>query len=305
MHSCRNGSCGSCKALLVSGEVDYGQYEEKALSAAERAAGKVLLCQAIARSDLVVDATEVIAAEGVTIRILPCRVVGMMRLAHDVMQLKLKLPENHEFNYLPGQYLEFLLRDGKRRSFSMAAPPVKGKPLELHIRQVPGGFFTGHVFTQMKEKDLLRFQGPLGTFFLREESARPIILMAGGTGFAPIKAIIMHALAQGLRRPMHLYWGVRARRDLYMDDLARQWADAHDQLSYTPVLSEPNPEDRWIGRTGWVHEAVIADHPDLSNFEVYASGPPPMIEAARPLFAAHGLPGERLYFDSFEFAHAP
>jgi len=303
MHSCRNGSCGSCKAVLLAGQVDYGEYDEKALSAGERAAGKVLLCQAVPQSDLVVDATEVIAAEGVTVKTLPCRVLSMNRLAQDVMQLKLKLPGNQELHYLPGQYLEFLLRDGKRRSFSMAAPSASGEPLELHIRHVPGGFFTGHVFTQMKEKDLLRFQGPLGTFFLRTDSTRPILLLAGGTGFAPIKAIVMDALARGITRPMHRYWGVRARCDLYMDALARSWAAGHAGFSYTPVLSEPTAADHWDGRTGWVHDAVVADYPDLHDHEVYASGPPPMIEAARAAFTAHGLPADHLYFDSFEFSH--
>jgi len=305
MHSCRSGNCGSCKATLRSGQVDYGVYEQKALSDAERRAGKVLLCQAVPQSDLLVDATEVIAAEGVTVKTLPCRVVGMQRLADDVMRLQLKLPERQELNYLPGQYLEFLLRDGKRRSFSMAAPPAAGEPLELHIRHVPGGFFTEQVFTTMREKDLLRFQGPLGTFFLRRDSTRPIILVAGGTGFAPIKAIVMDALASGINRPMHLYWGVRARRDLYMDALARAWAARHEHFRYTPVLSEPLPADGWIGRIGWVHEAVVDDYPDMSGFDVYASGPPPMIDAARDAFAAHGLPADCLYFDSFEFAHGP
>jgi CDP-4-dehydro-6-deoxyglucose reductase len=167
---------------------------------------------------------------------------------------------------------------------------------------VPGGFFTDYVFDKMKEKALLRFQGPLGTFFLREDSPRPIILIGGGTGFAPLKGILEHAFHIGLGRPLHLYWGARAKVDLYLDGLPRRWEAEHPNFRYTPVLSEPRPEDGWGGRTGWVHEAVAADYPDLSGYEVYLSGPPPMIRAAKPAFAARGLPEERLYYDSFEFA---
>ncbi len=302
-YSCRNGACATCKGRILSGSVDYGEYEAHALSDDERAAGMALFCQAVPLEDVVIEAREISAAEGIVIKTLPCRVVNMGKLSHDVMALDLKLPEGERLQYLPGQYVDILLRDGKRRSFSLASAPRDDALLQLHIRHVPGGHFSGHVFTRMKERDLLRFRGPLGTFFLRRESERPVILMAGGTGFAPIKAILEHALASGIDRPMHLFWGARARRDLYLHELALAWAGSHDQFRYTPVLSEPASEDRWDGRGGWVHEAVVEDYPDLREHEIYASGPPPMVEAGKQAFMQHGLAEDRYFHDSFEFAH--
>ncbi len=300
-YSCRVGSCGTCKARLLGGRVDYGKYEPSAMTEQEQKQGYVLLCQAHALTDLLIEAREVVAAEAVEIKLLPARVIKLERLCHDVMGLTLKLPSNQQFNYLPGQYVDILLRDGRRRSFSIANLPGTGE-LQFHIRRVPNGFYTNHIFTTMKERDLLRLQGPLGTFFLREDSDRPMIFMAGGTGFAPIKAIIENTLALGLARPLYLYWGARAARDLYMDEFARTWAQSHAHIQYTPVLSDADKD--WSGRSGWVHKAVLADHPDLSNFDVYASGPPPMIEAARDAFIQAGLSTDNLFFDSFEFAAA-
>ncbi|BAU47078.1 CDP-6-deoxy-delta-3,4-glucoseen reductase [Sulfurifustis variabilis] len=302
-YSCRNGSCGTCKGKILEGEVDYGVYEAKALTQEERAAGKALFCQAVPRSDLVIEAKEIGLVKNIPIKLLPARVVAMVRRAHDVMVLSLKLPQTERFKFLAGQYIDILLKNGARRSFSLANPPQQDNTLELHVRHVPGGMFSGHVFAQMKEKDLLRFRGPLGIFFLRE-SERPAILVAGGTGFAPVKSIVEDAIARGDTRPLHVYWGARARRDLYLDDLPRRWVRDHPHIRYIPVLSEPSADDVWSGRTGWVHEAVLADHPDLSGCEVYASGPPPMVEAIRASFLARGLPEDRLYYDSFEFAHA-
>jgi CDP-4-dehydro-6-deoxyglucose reductase len=252
---------------------------------------------------------------------MPARVVKMERLVDDVMRLSLKLAEGQRLQYLAGQYIDILLSGNQRRSFSLSTSPLSDELLQLHIRHVPGGFFTDHVFTKMQEKDLLRFQGPFGMFFLREDdvqgstnvagdrmsratSDRPAILVAGGTGFAPIKSILEYAFAQNIQRPLHLYWGVRARRDLYLSDLPQAWAREHGNFKFTPVLSEPRPEDHWDERRGWVHEAVAADYPDLSGYEVYASGPPPMIEALKAMVKKHGLPEDRLYYDSFEFARA-
>jgi len=302
-YSCRNGDCGTCKGRIVSGRIDYGKYEAKAMSDEERGAGAALFCQAVPLSDLVIEAKEISAAEGIPIRIMPCRVMKLDRLAHDVMQLSLKLAEGQRLQYLAGQYIDILLSGNQRRSFSLATAPHADEMLQLHIRHVPGGRFSGQVFTTMKERDLLRFQGPLGTFFLRENPERPVILVAGGTGFAPIKSILEHAFAQGAKRSLHLYWGVRAQRDLYLHDLPQAWVRDHANFHYTPVLSELLAGDKWNGRTGWVHEAVIADHPDLSRHEVYASGPPPMIEALKKAVIAHGLRDDRLYYDSFEHAH--
>ncbi len=303
-YSCRNGDCGTCKGKILSGTVDYGKYEAKAMSEEEKRAGSALFCQALPLSDLVIEAREIRAAEGIPIRIMPCRVMKLDRLAPDVMQLSLKLAEGQRLQFLAGQYIDILLSGNQRRSFSLATAPHADELLQLHVRHVPGGLFSGQVFTKMKERDLLRFQGPYGTFFLREDSDRPAILVAGGTGFAPIKGILEHAFSVGVTRPLHLYWGARARRDLYLPDLPPAWARERANFRYTPVLSEPLPEDNWSGRGGWVHEAVIADHPDLSRHEVYASGPPPMIEALKKAVKAHGLPDDRLYYDSFEHAHA-
>ena len=300
-YSCRSGSCGSCQAVLVSGEVDPGEFSAKALSDTARAAGGILLCQARAQSDLVIEATELPPGVALPIRTLPCRVIELEKACHDVMVLHLKLPQNQAFDYLPGQYIDILLRDGRRRSFSIANTAGTDGNLELHVRHVPGGHFTRQVFETMKVRELLRFQGPFGTFFLREEPKMPAILVAGGTGLAPIKAMLEAALAQNTTRPFHLFWGVRSRADLYFDEQIKIWEQNYAGLDYTPVLSEPKETDQWHGETGWVHEAVLQRFPDLTGVEIYASGPPPMIEALKIPFAEHGLSPDRLFFDSFEF----
>ncbi|HCK76084.1 MAG TPA: CDP-6-deoxy-delta-3,4-glucoseen reductase [Gammaproteobacteria bacterium] len=300
-YSCRSGACGSCKARLISGEVNPGEYTTGVLSKSEKAAGNILLCQAQALSDIVIEANELPPGTAMTIRTLPCRVVSLEKVSHDVMLLQLKLPKNQRFEYLPGQYIDILLRDGRRRSFSMANAPNSEEGLQLHVRLVPDGHFTGQVFTTLKVRDLLRFQGPLGTFFLREDETWPVIMVGGGTGLAPLKAILDNALVKHPARAFHLFWGVRSAEDLYLDNEIRRWLDVHPNLSYTPVLSEPKIADRWDGEIGLVHEAVLRKYPELDGFEVYASGPPPMIEALKAAFAAHGLPPERLFFDSFEF----
>lgn len=303
-YSCRNGACGTCKGKLLSGQVDYGTYESRAMSEVEKRNGHALFCQARPLSDLVIEAKEIAAAKDIPIRIMPARVVKMEKLADDVMRLSLKLAEGQRLQFLAGQYIDILLSGNQRRSFSLSTSPLSDELLQLHIRHVPDGHYTGHVFEKMKEKDLIRFQGPFGMFFLREDSERPAILIAGGTGFAPIKGMLEYAFAKGITRPLHLYWGVRAKRDLYLPDLPPQWAKEHKNFKFTPVLSEPKPEDHWNGRQGWVHEAVAGDHPDLSRHEVYASGPPPMIDAIKGMVKKHRLPEDRLYYDSFEFAHA-
>ena len=301
-YGCRNGTCGSCMGKILSGEVAYPEGRPTGLSEHEQAEGKALLCQARPGSDLVIEAREVKTSGDIVVKTLPCRVEKRELLAPDVMQLYLKLPNIERLQFLAGQYVDILLADGRRRGFSLANPPHADDLLELHIRQVPGGFFTGFIFERMKDKALLRFQGPLGTFFLREDSPRPVILIGGGTGFAPLKGMLEHAFHIGWNRPLHLYWGARAKVDLYLDELPRRWTKEHPEFRYTPVLSEPRPEDDWQERTGWVHEAVAADYPDLSGHDVYMSGPPPMIEAAKRVFAERGLPNGQLFFDSFEFS---
>ncbi len=297
-YGCRNGACGSCKGRIAEGSVDHGQSQESALPAADRALGMALFCQARPCSDLVIECREIGAVKDIPVRTMPCRVQSLERLAPDVMRIRLRLPASERLQFLPGQYIDILLRDGTRRSLSLANPPHDDGLLELHLRNY-GGPFSTHVFTQMKEKDILRFEGPLGTFFLREDSDKPVVLVAGGTGFAPVKAIIEHALHHDIRRPLTLYRGARRPADLYLNELPEAWQRERG-VAYIPVLSETVAEDRWEGRTGLVHEAVIADLPDLSGHEVYACGSPAMIEVARRDFLARcGLPESAFYADAF------
>jgi CDP-4-dehydro-6-deoxyglucose reductase, E3 len=294
-YGCRNGACGSCKGRIVEGRVDYGVYQRKALTEEEKAQGKALFCQAKPLTELVIEARTIGAARDIPIRTLPCRVQKMERLADDVMVLHLRLPANERLQFLAGQYIEFLLKGGSRRSFSMGNAPHDDELIQLHVRHVAGGQFTDHVFGTMKERDILRLEGPLGTFFLREDSAKPIVFVASGTGFAPIKSIIEHALHKGVTRPMVLYWGGRRAKDLYMDALARQWP-----IEYVPVISDALPEDNWSGRTGFVHRAVMQDFPDLSGHQVYACGVPVMVDAAKRDFTQQcKLPEEEFFADSF------
>jgi len=304
-YSCRNGACGTCKGRIVSGTVVHKEYEPKALSAAERASGKALFCRAVPQDPVVIEAREIGVAKDIIIKTLPCRVARMENLAPDVMRLLLTLPQNERLQYLAGQYVDILLKDGRRRGFSLANAPSDDEFLELHIRHVVGGLFSGHVFQAMKERALLRFEGPLGTFFLREDSTAPAILVAGGTGFAPMKAIIEQAFHTESKRPLHLYWGARTRTDLYLHDLALAWAQKYPHFHYTPVLSQSLPADKWTGRVGFVHAAVAADLADFSGHEVYASGPPQMIEAAKEVFQNHGLRGDAFYYDAFSYAKDP
>lgn len=301
-YSCRGGTCGSCIGKVLTGDFTYTGQTPPGISELEQRQGKALLCQALARTDLVIEAREINAVRDIEVKTLPCRVMDICQLAPDVMRLYLKLPANERLQFLAGQYIDIILRDGRRRSFSLANPPHADEYLELHIRLVPNGEFTGFVFQGMREKAILRFQGPLGYFFLREDSRRPIIMMAGGTGFAPMKSILEHAFQIGVRRPIHLYWGARARQDLYQNELAGTWMEKYSNFRYTPVLSEAPPEDQWQGRSGWVHEAVAADYPNLNAYEVYMSGPPPMIDAAKKVFRNQGLADDHLFYDSFDFA---
>ena len=294
-YGCRNGACASCKGRIVEGRVDYGVHQKKALTDEEKAQGKALFCQAKPLTDLVIEARTIGAARDIPIRMLPCRVQKMERLADDVMALYLRLPANERLQFLAGQYIEFLLKDGARRSFSMGNAPHDDELIQLHVRRVAGGQFTDHVFGKMKERDILRLEGPLGTFFLREDSAKPIVLVASGTGFAPIKSIIENALHKGVTRPMVLYWGGRRPKDLYMDALARQWP-----IKYIPVISDALPEDNWTGRTGFVHRAVMQDFADLSGHQVYACGVPVMVDAAKRDFTQQcKLPEDEFFADSF------
>jgi CDP-4-dehydro-6-deoxyglucose reductase len=299
-YGCRNGACGACKGKILAGAVDYGVFQEGALSQEDKAQGLALFCCAKAETDLVIEVKEVGAARDIPIRTLPCRIEKMEKLAEDVMALWLKLPSNERLQFLPGQYIDFLLKDGKRRSFSLANSPEEDALLELHIRHVPGGQFTDHVFGAMKVKDIMRISGPYGSFFLRE-SDKPAIFVAGGTGFAPIKSILAHAFHHEIDRQFVLYWGAKTLADLYQAAVPGQWQGTRKNFSFIPVLSEPDPADHWPGRAGFVHAAVLADFADLSGYEVYACGAPPMVAAAKRDFTARGLPEDAFFSDSFEF----
>lgn len=298
-YSCRDGVCGACKGKVLQGQVDYG--DGTALTEAEKAEGMALFCCAKPLSDLVIESHGVNAIRDIQVKTMPCRVHSMEKPADDVMVIKLKLPANERLQFLAGQYIDILLKDQKPRSFSLANAPHNDEFLELHIRNIAGGAFTQHVFSEMKERDIMRFKGPLGTFFLREDSDKPIIFVASGTGFAPIKAIIEHALYIGIKRPMHFYWGARRLSDLYMLDMAKQWEA--QGIAFTPVLSEAAPEDQWQGRTGFVHLAVMEDYNDLAAYEVYACGAPVVVEAAHTDFTSlRGLPNESFFSDAFTYA---
>lgn len=297
-YGCRNGLCGSCAGTLVSGALSYPEEVQESLT--DKPENYCLTCQGIPSSDITIHIQEVESEREIEVRTLPCKVVKLERLAHDVMRIYLKLPENQRLQFLAGQYLDFLLEDGRRRAFSIANAPHDDDRIELHVRHVPGGEFTDYVFQEMKQDSIQRIQAPLGGFHLREESDRPLILMAGGTGFAPLKAMLEHAFYVGIERPIHLYWGVRAERDLYLIDHPTQWAEQKSFFQFTTVLSEPDPN--WQGRRGWVHQAVVEDYPDLSRYDLYMSGPPPMVFTAKKAFLAAGLPEDHLYSDVFEWA---
>ena len=299
-YSCREGVCRTCRGTIHEGKVDYGNVHPNYLSEADKARGFALLCQAKPLSDVVVEVHELQGLAGIRPRKIPARVERLEKPAPDVAVLGLKLPANEQFKFVAGQYVDLLLKDNKRRSYSLAnAPKPDGvNALELHIRHTPGGLFTEQVFGALKARDLLRFEGPLGTFYLREESDKPIVLLASGTGFAPIKAICEYAFEKGIARPMTLYWGCRAKRDLYMLDVPAAWRSAN--FRFVPVLSDPTPECAWSGRTGFVHRAVMEDFPDLSAHQVYACGAPVMVESARKDFVERcRLPADEFYADSF------
>ncbi len=299
-YGCKNGACGSCKGKLISGQAELGTHQERALSAAEREAGQTLFCCAMPQSDVVIEAREVLGVGDFPIKKLPSRVAKLERLTDDVMILSLQLPATERMQFKAGQYIEFLLKDGKRRAYSMATAPHSDELLALHIRHMPGGLFTDQVFGTLKEKDILRFEGPLGTFFLREDSEKPIIMLASGTGFAPIKAMIDHWAHQQSTRPVTLYWGGRRPADLYTNALCEEWAKTLPNFRYIPVISDALPEDNWTGRTGFVHKAVMQDLQNLSDYQVYACGAPLMVEAAQRDFVAEcKLPNEEFFADSF------
>jgi CDP-4-dehydro-6-deoxyglucose reductase len=296
-HSCKSGHCSSCRVQLSAGQIEYPNGLPLGLTPEEAAAGKILLCQARARSDLVVQARLIASVTDVEIKTLPCRIAQMTPLAPDVMQVFLRLPVVERLEFHPGQYLDILLDRGRRRSFSIASPPHDSALIELHVRRVPGGDFTDGLWGATGIGSLLRIEGPIGQFVYQEGSS-PVLMIAGGTGFAPLKSMLRHVLEKGINRPIHLYWGARQAHDVYEAERVLEWVRQYPQLRFTPVLSEAGSSGY---RKGWVHEAVLADYPNLEPFDIYAAGPPALIEAIRTTFPRH----ERLFFDSFDYSSDP
>lgn len=301
-YSCKNGTCGSCKGKLEKGDVRYPFHPPLALENQDIAEGFALLCQAEPTEDLLVQVREIEAVRDIQIRMLPARVLEKDLLAENVVRLRLKLPAAQRLQFLAGQYIDVLLSGGKRRAFSIASCPSLENEIELHIRHVEGGDFTGHVFDELQVRDILRLEGPQGNFFVRnDQPQRPMIMMGGGTGFAPLKSMIENLIEQGDQRVIYLYWGARTQAELYLDELPRKWAREHPHIHYRTAVSEPDEKTGENVFRGLVHDAVVADHSDLADFDVYMSGPPAMIETARREFTEHGVSTDRLYYDSFEF----
>ena len=305
-YGCRDGACGSCKSRLITGEVTHGPHQASTLTEIEERQGYILPCVARPLSPVTVACREVRRAGDIQIRKMPVRIEKIELAAPDVAIVSLKLPAKERLQFLAGQYIDILLKHGGRRSFSLATAPHDDGFLQLHIRHMPQGAFTEHVFRDLPLKEILRIEGPHGAFYLREQSTKPIVFVAGGTGFAPIKSVIEHAFHLGgehAARTMVLYWGARARSGLYLPELPLEWARSHPNFTFVPVLSDPLPGDGWQGRTGLVHRAVLDDYPDLSGHQVYACGAPALIDAARRDFRDHrGLPEDEFFADSFTLA---
>ncbi|ABI59297.1 CDP-6-deoxy-delta-3,4-glucoseen reductase [Nitrosomonas eutropha] len=305
-YGCRNGSCGTCKGKIIQGIVDYGAYSEEVLTEQEKEQHLALFCCARPLSDLEIECQEIEAVKDIRVRTMPCRVHKLEHVASDVMIIYLKLPANERLQFLPGQYIDILMKDGQRRSFSLANAPGNDEFLQLHTRNYAGGVFSEYVFSHMKEKDILRFEGPLGSFFLHDtpKNDTPIIFLAGGTGFAPVKSMLEYLFYTENTRFKHnkikLYWGARTRDGLYLNDLAKKWEEENKNFSYIPVLSEPLLTDNWQGKNGLVHQAVMEDMDTLSDCQVYACGAPAMVKAAFDNFTSQrNLQEENFFSDAF------
>lgn len=304
-YSCNAGVCASCKGRVLSGRVAPGRAGDHALSESERAQGMALFCQARPLSDLVIEPRALTRIDPLARRRVAARVMRLDWLASDVVRMKLRFPAGEKVRFQAGQYLQVLLPDGQRRSYSMANPPHQNDGAELHIRVLPDGAFSQCLSGGLAAGDTVEVELPHGDFHWREQHEGPVVMLASGTGFAPLKSMLEDAFRRGLQRDISLYWGARTPRDLYLLDLARGWA-ATRGIRFEPVISEPHAGDAWQGRTGLVHEAVLADHASLAAHAVYACGAPPMVAAARHDFTAlRGLSPDAFFCDAFAVATRP
>lgn len=299
-YGCRGGACGVCKGKLVSGEVTYGENEPMAVTEEEAAIGQTLFCVARPTSDVVVEIKEVGSAEEIAIKEHPATVAELEKLNDEVIELKLKLMGDDRMQFLAGQYVEFILDDGRRRAFSIANAPHDDETLVFHIRHIKGGEFTDHVFADMKVGDPITLEGPHGSFYMRDDSERPMIMLATGTGFGPVKGIVEHALAEQTTRPIYIYWGARNEDELYLDELVKSWDESSNIIHYRPVLSRG--DDSWEGRRGYVQDAVAADFDNLSEYELYACGHPAMVYAAKDALVEKGINPDNCFSDAFTWA---
>jgi NAD(P)H-flavin reductase/ferredoxin len=292
-YSCLKGVCSTCEGTLIAGEVEtVGRGLIRGLNEAVR------FCCTKPRSNLEIRPQKILKNVVPDRKKLSVSVFRMTSLAEDVTRLELRLPMGKRCKFRAGQYLRIYLEDGVSRSYSMANPPQKNNLLELHIRHFPGGYFSEVILAQLESKAQLSIELPYGQFMLNESSDNPVILIASGTGFAPIKSMIEDQLARGGTRRMALYWGARSREDLYLAELVKAWLARAPWLTFTPVLSRP--DGSWEGREGWVQHAVLADHPDLSGWEVYACGNPQMISESKTMFSNEaGLNADNFYCDPF------
>jgi CDP-4-dehydro-6-deoxyglucose reductase len=300
-HACRGGTCGSCKAVVVAGAITYDGVSP-AQTRLDASRTEAFLCCAKAVGDVTLDVAELAARPIGTMYRRPARVADIVRPTRDVAIVTLKPPPNAAIRYRPGQYISLIGDDGRLHAFSIANAPRADGTLELHIGRIPNGRYTAHVHERMRVRDIVRFEGPFGEFGFHDAAdaaQRPAILLAGGTGIAPLKAMLEAAAQTAMQRELHLYWGSRRREGLYaLDAIA-----AKAGVRVTPVLSEPSEADAWTGRTGLVHRAVIEDFPDLSPFDVCACGSPALIEAAFFDFTRRaGLPPDRFFADAFHNA---
>lgn len=300
-YGCRGGACGACKGKILTGEVRYDD-EPMALSEEDSEEGGVLTCVAKASSDLVLELHLVEQVEEIKIQEIPTKIQTRKLMSEDVIELGLKLPEEVRLQYLAGQYVDFILADGDKRAFSIANAPHDDELLLFHIRHVDGGKFTDQLFNQMQMGERIRIEGPHGSFFIREDSEQPIIFLATGTGFGPVKAMVEHLMAEESKRQVYIYWGGDQLEQLYMHEVPEQWARDNTHIEFRPVLAAA--DESWEGRRGYVQEAVQADFPSLVDMEVYACGNPYMVSSAKELLTQNGLNSDHFFADAFELAAA-